>query len=173
MAANKDTHCRNRAFERLNRKWANLFGWIAAAAVVCMLCLAMLDVVGGNIFRLRLSGSFDMIGLLGLIIAAFAMSRTQILNRNIYVDMLLTRLPKQAHNVLNVVADLLQILFAILLFWSSLKYAISLQASGEASMTMAIPFFPFAYAIVLSCIPLILILIMELIKAIKVTRSSR
>ena len=56
-------------------------------------------------------------------------------------------------------------LFALLAYFS-FKYANSLRRSGEVSMTQKIPFYPFVYAMAVCFVVTLLVLILDLTKAV-------
>ncbi|MEJ2725903.1 MAG: TRAP transporter small permease [Deltaproteobacteria bacterium] len=154
------------SFERPIKRWGGLFNWVAVAGLVTMLCVSVIDIVAGKLFGWGLPGTIDIIGLLGTFVIAFALAQTQIRGRHVRVDFILIRLPERARGVLDSVSSFLSLALFVLLIWTSVEYAIRLRFSGESSQTLAIPFFPFVFAIALATIPLALILACEFCRSI-------
>ena len=74
-------------------------------------------------------------------------------------------------------ADLLQALietvisffgltFFVLIIWRLLVYGHSLQIGGEVSATIRIPLYPFAYGIAVASVPVALVFLAQILKAI-------
>ncbi|MFA5628887.1 MAG: TRAP transporter small permease [Dehalococcoidales bacterium] len=155
--------------ERLE-KWAKLLSgwlvWVGGAGAVLMLAVTVVDIIGIKIFNSPLPGGIEIVAFVGVIITAFGMAYTQAEHANIQVEFFIMRLPKRAGAICGAFTSLLSLILFSLLAWQSVKYGISLQTSGEVSMTSRIPFYPFVYAIAFCCIPVCLILFFEMIKNI-------
>jgi TRAP-type C4-dicarboxylate transport system permease small subunit len=156
--------------ERLE-KWAKLIShwivWVGGAGVIVMLGLTIADIIGIKILHSPIPGGIEMVGFLGVIITAFGMAYTQAEHGNIQVEFFVTRLPKRIGAVCAVFIALLGFILFALLAWQSVKYGISLQQSGEVSMTSRIPFYPFVYSIAFCSIPVCFVLLVEIMKNIK------
>jgi C4-dicarboxylate transporter DctQ subunit len=153
--------------ERFAKKWSELFNWIAVAGIAAMLGITVTDIVCTKIFRRPLLGSMDIISLLGLLAAAFAIAQTEILKQHVRIDVFTVLLKERTRSVLGVVSSFFALMFAALLIWRSVDYGFSLETSKLSSATLRILFFPFSYLIALACIPLFLILFLELFEFIR------
>ncbi len=151
-------------------KWAKLIGqwiaWVGGAGVILMLALTVADIIGVKIFKSPIPGAIEIVAFLGVIITAFGMAYTQAQHGNIQVEFFVMRLPKRIRAACGVFTSLLGFILFALLAWQSVKYGISLQQSGEVSMTSRIPFYPFVYAIAFCCLPVCFVLLVEMMKYI-------
>jgi TRAP-type C4-dicarboxylate transport system permease small subunit len=149
-------------------KWAKLvskwIAWVGGAGVVVMLGLTIADIIGIKILSTPVPGGIEIVAFLGVVITAFGMAFTQAEHGNIQVEFFVTRLPVRIRAILGVFTSILGFILFALLAWQSVKYGISLQQSGEVSMTSRIPFYPFVYAIAFCCIPVCFVLLVEAIK---------
>lgn len=159
-------------YDRFTRQWGEWFNWVAMAAIAAMLGLIVIDIVGSKLFRWPLPGSMDIIGLLGLLAAAFAIARTEIFKRHVRVDFLLTGLKERTQGMISIVSNFLALTLIALVIWRSVDYGMSMQASKTSSPTLRIPSYPFGYATVLACIPLFLVLLFELFESIRKARKK-
>ena len=152
-------------------KWAKLVShsivWIGGAGVVIMLGLTVADIIGIKVFNSPVPGGIEIVGFLGVIITAFGMAYTEAEHGNIQVEFFISRLPRRIGAVCAAFVSVLGFVLFALLAWQSVKYGISLQQSGEVSMTSRIPFYPFVYAIAFCCIPVCFILLVKIMKNIK------
>ena len=155
-------------------KFANSFSsglnWIAGIALVGMLALIVADIIGAKLFKWPIPGGIEMVGFLGVVVIAFAISQTQILHGHIEVEFLVSRLPETAQRAISgIVYSLGMVLFA-LLTWQSYDFGHILQMSGEVSMTQGIPFYPVVYGIALCSIVVFLVLLVQFIRAVTKTK---
>lgn len=153
------------------KQWAKCFNVVGYAGCALMLCLSVIDIVGSKFFLWPLPGGADVIGLTALLVAAFPIASTELSGGHVRLDIGLAFLPKRAKTACQRIGNILGVFLFVLIILASMKYAMSLQRTGEASMTVAIPLFPFAYAIALSCIPTLLVLVLEVIKPEKVQKE--
>jgi TRAP-type C4-dicarboxylate transport system permease small subunit len=148
---------------KLVSKW---IVWVGGAGVIIMLALTVVDIIGVKIFNTPVPGSIEIVAFLGVVITAFGMAFTQAEHGNIQVEFFVTRLPERIRAACGVFTSLMGITLFAILAWQSVKYGISLQQSGEVSMTSRIPFYPFVYAIAFCCIPVCFVLLVEMMKYI-------
>jgi TRAP-type C4-dicarboxylate transport system permease small subunit len=144
-------------------KW---FSWVGGIGLVVMLGLIVADIVGIKLFKNPVPGAIEIVAFLGVVVTAFAIAYTYILRGHIQVEFFVMRLPARVQAVVASFVFLLGIALFILLAWRSYAYGRVLQVSGEVSMTQGIPFYPFVYAIALCCIPVCLVLLVELLKSV-------
>ncbi len=149
-------------------KWAKLvskwIAWVGGAGVVVMLGLTIADIIGIKILSTPVPGGIEIVAFLGVVITAFGMAYTEAEHGNIQVEFFVTRLPDRIRAIFGVFTSLLGFILFALLAWQSVKYGISLQQSGEVSMTSRIPFYPFVYAIAFCCIPVCFVLMVKIMK---------
>jgi len=157
------------AVERLERITVSISKWlngIAAVGLVGMLVLVIADIIGIKVFNNPIPGAIELTAFLGVIITAFAIAYTYILRGHIHVEFFVMRLPRRSQSVIASIVLVLGIALFVILAWRSYEYGLALQSKGEVSMTQKIPFYPFVFAIAFSCIPVCLVLLVELAKSI-------
>lgn len=152
--------------EKFSNSWSKWFNWVAGAGVVAMLALIVADVIGIKIFSTPVPGGIEFVAFLGVVVTAFAIAQTKVLEGHIRVEFFVTRLPQRARASVNAFVSFTGIILFILLAWRSFGFARVLQKTGEVSMTQRIPFYPFVDAIALCCIPVCLVLLVEFLKSV-------
>lgn len=155
------------AFEGFLDVWTDRFNWVSIAALAVLLCVALIDIIGSKLFNRPVPGSIDIIGLLGGIITAFSVARTQNLGRHIQVDFVALLLPKKIQYIIGTVSSSLCFIFIIIVILTCFEYGISLQESNERSITLSIPFYPFVYAMIVAFIPLLLTFFKDILRHIR------
>ena len=157
------------AIERIEKftyaisKWLN---WVAGIGLVGMLGLIVADVIGIKIFNNPIPGAIELVAFLGVVVTAFAIAYTHVVRGHIRVEFFVMRLPTRVQSIIASFVFLLGIILFALLAWRSYEYGYVLQSTGEVSMTQGIPFYPFVYALAFCCIPVCLVLLVELIKSV-------
>ncbi len=141
------------------------FNWIAGGGLVLMMLLTCADVVMRSAGR-PIPGTFEIVGFLGVIIAAFAIAYTQVLGGHIAIDYLVVRLSRRRQSIIRCITSLAGAGLFALIAWQSYLFAGNLWASGEVSPTEKIPFFPFVYGLALACLPVSLLLLLDFFKSL-------
>lgn len=140
--------------------------WVAAVGLIGMMGLTVADVIGRRLFDKPITGSFDAVSLIGLLIVATAMALTQVKRGHVSVDFLVQKLNFKPRTILLGITYLVGAFLFGLIAWQGLKYGNALLARGEVSQTVKIPLAPFAYVISFSCLMLCLVLIVDFLKSL-------
>lgn len=149
--------------ERWVAKAADLFNWVAATAVVVMMVLTCLDIVL-RLFRHPIPGTYEMVGFLGAVFAAFSLGYTSVNRGHIAVDFLVQKLSSRTQNWVDGINALICSVFFGFLARQCLVYAGDLKSFGEVSMTLQMPIYPFVYGIAAGCFLLTLVLGVRFVK---------
>ena len=153
--------------DRLTRLCCSVFCYVSIFALGAMICVVMIDVIGDKIFNMPLIGSVDIVGLLGLVVVAFALGESKIRGYHISVEFVTSMLSLKHQHRLRVISASVSLILVSLLIWGSLKYAAVLQQVKEGTFTLGILMFPFIYMIVIGCLPLWLLFVLDLIDELK------
>ena len=152
--------------DRVALLFSRWVSWVAGLGVVAMLVLTMADVVGIKLLKSPIPGAIEIVAFLGVVITAFSIAYTQVQRGHIQVEFFVMRLPTRLRAGVDALVSAMGIALFALLGWQSIEYGVSLINSGEVSMTSRIPFYPFVFAIAFCCIPVCLVLLVELLKSI-------
>lgn len=153
-------------FEKFNRRLSGWFEWVGIAGLVVMMLITGIDVVGAKLFTWRLLGAIDIVMLSQLVGISFAAATTLIVGRHIKVDFFVKMLPRRVQAVIDSIIYLLVLFLFSLIIWRLAILGYRFQTSGEATATVSIPLYPFAYGIALASIPVCLMILTELIKSL-------
>jgi TRAP-type C4-dicarboxylate transport system permease small subunit len=147
-------------------RWLN---WIAGVSLMLMVVLVVADICGIKLFKTPVPGGIEIVSLLSVVAISFAIAQTQIAHGHIEVEMLVTRLPKMAQKVISSFVHCFGILLFVILGLKSFSYGQALQSSGEVSMTLQIPFYPFVWGMGFCCLVVALVLVTQMIKMLRET----
>lgn len=140
---------------------AQWLSWISAGAVTAMMLLTVADVIL-RLFRRPITGTYEVVGLLGAVFVSFSLAQTSVERGHIAVDVLIQRLPSTARAAVAILNDLVCTALFVVLTWQSIIYAGDLRSFGEVSMTLQVPIYPFIYGIAIGCGMLSVVLAMNL-----------
>jgi TRAP-type C4-dicarboxylate transport system permease small subunit len=151
-------------------KSADICNAVAASAVVMMMAVIVCDVVL-RFFRIPLPGAYDVIGLLGAVVVAFALTYTSIQRGHIAVDFIYQKVPDRYRPIFDIFNELCGCVFFLLLAWQCFVYAGALKNAGEVSLTIQLPTYPVLAGIGLNCVLLATYLALHLVRAIRGVRN--
>jgi TRAP-type C4-dicarboxylate transport system permease small subunit len=140
------------------------FNYVACAAVVIMMLLTCADVIL-RLFGHPILGTYEMIGFSGAVVISFALAYTSLEKGHIAVELLVDHLPKRLQVFINGINSLIGAALFSLIAWQSFVYAGDLRESGEVSLTLQIPTYPFVYGISVGCGLLCLVLLADAIRS--------
>lgn len=144
--------------ERLN--------WIAAFGIVVLMVLTSADVFLRYLFRSPIRGTYEISGLIALVVISFALAETQMKRAHISVDFIALMLPKRLRAILSSAVYLVSLGLTILFAWRCAAYAQSLWQIGETSQTEKIPFAPFVLVMSVGFAVLCLVLLIDFVRSL-------
>lgn len=153
-------------FDRFNRRLSGGFEIIGLGGLLLMMVITCLDVIGGKLFRTPVYGALDIVMLSQVVAISFAIAYALLIGRHVSVEFFMALLPERLQALFDVVISFFVLTFFVLIVWRLVVYGHSLRISGEVSATIRIPLYPFAYGIAVASIPVALILIAQILKAI-------
>jgi len=154
---------------RLEKQVDNLssvFNWLAAVAVLVMMLLTCADVVL-RFFRHPIPGTYEIVGLMGTVGVSFALAHTTAEKGHIMVEFLTRRMPEKVQFIITAGGELLSALLFGILARQSTLYALDLKRTGEVSLTVEIPIYPFVFSIAIGCLLVCLVLLADLYRSLK------
>ena len=140
--------------------------WIAGAAIVAMMLITCADVVLRH-FRMAIPGTYELVCFLGAVAVAFAMAYTSLEKGHISVSFVVALFPQRIQGLIESITHLFGVFLFGLIAWQSAIYANDLRLSGEVSLTLELPFYPFVCGIAFSAAVVTLILTSDLFKNIR------
>jgi TRAP-type C4-dicarboxylate transport system permease small subunit len=153
-------------FEKFNTRLSGWFEWVGIVGLLLMMVTTGIDVIGGKLFTWRLLGAIDIVTVSQIVAIAFSAAITLIVGRHIRVEFFVTRLPRRAQAVISSFINFLGLILFLLIIWRLIVLGISFQTAGEATATIYIPLYPFAYGIALASVPVCLVFLADLIKSV-------
>jgi len=154
---------------RLEKQLDNLssvFNWLAAGAIMGMMLLTCADVVL-RLFRHPIPGTYEVVGLMGTVGVSFALAYTTAKKGHIMVEFLTNRMSKKVQFIVAAAGEFFSALLFGIIAWQSALYALDLKRTGEVSLTIEMPVYPFVFSITIGCFLVCLILTADFYKSLK------
>jgi TRAP-type C4-dicarboxylate transport system permease small subunit len=151
-------------FEKAVSRLSSFFNMVASAALVLMMVLSCADIFGRYLFNSPITGTYDIVGLSGAILAAFAMPYTMLKRGHVAVELLIQSLSKGKRMVVETFSHLLGIALFLVLVWQALLLSRDMKAAGEVTPTLLLPFYPIVYCMALCFFVLSLAILVNLLQ---------
>lgn len=137
--------------------------WVAGAAIVVMMLLTCADIVL-RYFRRPIPGTYELVCFLGALAVGFAMAHTSVQEGHVSVSVVILLLPHRVQAWVACITGLFSFVLFALIGWQCWIYAGILHRSGEVSLTLQLPFYPFVYGIGISAWAVCLVLLPRLLE---------
>ena len=150
-------------FERTANNLARILYWIAGAAIVIMMLLSCADVML-RFFRRPIPGTYELVCFLGATAVSFAMAHTSVEKGHVAVSLIVRLFSRRLQGLIESITNSFGFILFALIAWQSLLYANDLRSTGEVSLTLELPFYPFVYGIGFSAAAVCLVLLADVFK---------
>lgn len=144
-------------------KWINDIGVIT---LFLMMILTVADVGGRYFFNKPILGSYEITEFMMIILAAFTIGYTGVINAHVNVDLLFSRLPGRVQGVVSIFTNLICIILFGLMFWRNVYQSSVLKKANAVSSALSIPEFPFIFILGIGFGTLTLVYFIKFIESI-------
>ena len=168
-------------YEKTVRQLIRYMYYIAGGAIVLMMLITCADVFLRLVVTLYakygwpilanwqpIPGTYELVCFLGSAAAAFAMAHTTVESGHVAVSLIVRLLSEKLQAGFKIVTSSFGFILFSLISCQSIMYARELVESGEVSMTLELPYYPFVYGVAFAsfavCLVLVMTVIIELVK---------
>jgi C4-dicarboxylate transporter DctQ subunit len=155
-------HLKVSLFEKIIKLLSSLFNLCASAALMAMMLLTCFDIFMRYFFNRPFGGTYDLVGLMGAILAAFALPYTLLKGGHVAVDLLVRIMPSTTRLVVETVTHITGVLLFLIVAWQCVVLAVDMKAAGEVTPTLLLPFYPIVYCMAVCFFILCLAILVEL-----------
>ena len=139
---------------------------MALAYVACVSLMVMVLVTSAEVvlrlFRVSLTGAYDIVKIAAAITIAAALPYTTAIKGHVAIEYFFQKLGRRGRIVLAALMRLGGMALFGLLAWGCVDYGNSLRVKGEVSMTLQLPIFWVPYLLAVSCALVVLIKVYHL-----------
>jgi len=163
------------ALDRFSRELSKVLYHVAGASIVFMMLLTCVDVFlrfGVTVYRSTgweilesvrpIAGTYELVCFMGSVAVAFAMAHTSVEKGHVAVSLLVRLLSRRVQAVIQVITGSFSFILFALISWRSVLYALHLRESGEVSLTLQLPFYPFVFGIAFASAAVCLVLFVDI-----------
>jgi TRAP-type C4-dicarboxylate transport system permease small subunit len=136
---------------RVVLRLSNYFSVVAEVTLSLMMMITVSDVIL-RAFNRPILGAYEVVSFFGAVAMGFSAPITSWTRGHVNVDIVTSKLPKKARNIVNIGTRCLVIALFLLLSWRLAVYGMNLQRASEVSMTLRLPFYPIAYGLAAACL---------------------
>jgi TRAP-type transport system small permease protein len=129
-------------FDKAVTGLGSLFNMVASASLVAMMLLTSADICMRYFFNSPITGTYDIVSLLGAVLVSFAMPYTMLKKGHVAVEILIQSLSKGKQLVVETLTHLLGISLFLVLVWQAVLLSRHMKAVGEVTPTLLVPFYP-------------------------------
>jgi TRAP-type C4-dicarboxylate transport system permease small subunit len=140
------------------------FERIAVVGIVGIIIATIIDVVGAKVFHAPLAAGTEVVYFLQVIAISGGLAFAKIDGRHIRLEFV-DGFPKPTKGIFNFIVAVLGLGLFVILSWKSFEYAQALRRVNEITSASRIPIFPFVIWVGISCIPLCLVLLKDMINS--------
>jgi TRAP-type C4-dicarboxylate transport system permease small subunit len=149
-------------FSELLRRGLMIAGGVSLLALTL---LATMN-VALRIFRVPVSGTYEVVSFLGAIVTAGALGYTQKRKDHIVVDILSEKFPAKVKRALDRVSYAILLVFFSIVSWQTFVYGKRLLLTGELSETLKIAYHPFVFLVSAGFAVLALTIFLDLLETV-------
>ena len=132
-------------FEKTVKLLSSFFNLFAAASLAAIILLTCTDVSMRYFFSRPMAGTYDLVSLMGAVVAAFAMPYTMLMRGHVAVDLFVRKLSRKKQLAVETVTHMVGICLFLIMVWQCFVLASDMKAAGEVTPTLLLPFYPVVY----------------------------
>lgn len=159
------------SLKKISEILSGIFMGIGGVSLVIMTSVACVNMFL-RLFGTPLSPAFELVSYLGATTVALPLGYAQLKKSHIAVDILGSRFPGNVRKITSAITLVLSIGLFTLAAWKVGQHAANLMQTGELSETTRMPFYPFTYAVAVSCGLLAFCLLVDLLSLISFGREK-
>jgi TRAP-type C4-dicarboxylate transport system permease small subunit len=138
---------------------------VAGVALVAMMTLVFGNVLSRAVWQ-PIMGTYEVTAFLAAMTISFALANCAVNKGHIALTLFVDRLPRRVQAFFDLLVSVLGALLYLILAWEVAKYAHHMKGTGEVSLTMEIPFYPFIYGVSFGLLMLALVSLVGLLKSL-------
>ena len=132
-------------FKKTVKLLSSFFNLLAAASLAAIIALTCLDVFMRYFLNRPIAATYDIVSLMGAVIAAFAMPYTMLMKGHVAVDLVVRNLSRKKQLAVETVTHIAGIILFLIMVWQCYVLASDMKAAGEVMPTILLPFYPIVY----------------------------
>jgi len=137
---------------------------VASLSLISMVFLTVADVSFRYFFNHPITGTYDLVSLMGAIVASFSMPYTLLEKGHVAVEILVKHLSKTKQLIIDSGVHMISLILFIIISWQCILLANDMRNSGEVTPTLLVPFYPIVYCMAICFCVLCLVIFASLLR---------
>jgi TRAP-type C4-dicarboxylate transport system permease small subunit len=154
------------SLEKYSHSISRIVNIVGAIVLAVMMFIVAADVTLRYILNAPIKGSVELVEAAMVISTFFAVAYTASKKGHVAIDLVITRLPRKAVTVIDIVIYLISISFFSLMIWRNLIRANAALVEHQVTTVLSIPLYPLMFIIAFGFILLTLVLLSDLLTLI-------
>jgi TRAP-type C4-dicarboxylate transport system permease small subunit len=152
--------------------WAsNKLDVVAGIALVAMMTLIFGNVLCRAAYR-PIMGTYEITAFLASVTISLALANCAVKKGHIALTLFIDRLPPRVQAAFDSIVSMIGACLYMILAWEVAKYALHMKGTGEVSLTMEIPFYPFIFGVAFGLLMLALVSLVTFVKSlVRITKK--
>jgi TRAP-type transport system small permease protein len=146
-------------------KIAHTLNSIAFVIIFLLMLLTVVDVVLRKIFNKGILGTLEISEFMMAAIVFFSLAAGELKDRNVNVDLLFNRLSLKSRAIIDTVVKIIGFVLYFFITFAVFGYAALMKSSGEVSLDLWLPKYPFIYIVAVALIIFSVVLLFRMIVA--------
>lgn len=121
------------------------FQYAGMSLVLAMMFLTVVNAVGRYALNKTVTGIIELSTFLLVMIIFLSIAYVQVKNGHVMVGLIVDRLSPRTQAIIDSVTYTIGLAVSILVVWQTLLKGFDIRQTGEVSLTLSIPFFPFYF----------------------------
>lgn len=151
---------------RLTEKASKVLGFASMCASICIMFLITADILLRYFLGHPIKGTFEITGLMLVIMFFFGFAYAQNQQSHIAVDIVISRLPRRPRAILLSFSYLVYLGFTLLITWRTFLYAREVLHIGQTTSILNISVAPFIFLAAFGSLVLCATVLVDLIKTL-------
>lgn len=153
------------SFEKIIHGLSRMLNIVSGIVLAIMMGLVFINVLIRAVWR-PILGAYEITAFLAALVIALAVAHCAVKKGHVAITLLADRLSQRVQAVLDAIVSILGFALYTVLAWQVTKYAVVIIKSGEVSITLELPFYPFVFVIAFGILMLALVLLNDFFRSI-------
>jgi len=137
---------------------------IAGIILLVMMVATFADIIM-RFFGKPIVGVYEIVAFLGVAVTGFALPRASLMKAQVYVDLVIDKLPPGPQKVLTIITRVLVFLMFLIAAWYFIIMGKNFIATKTVTMSLRVPFYPIVFGMAASCIAQCLVAVSDILNA--------
>lgn len=148
-----------KGYIKIVNKASKILENIAAVILFLIAMLVIVNVILRATLDLPIKGTFDLIVFFATVMISLSLAYCAVINGHLAIEFLVERFSRRTQKIISVIIGLISAFFLFVVSWHIYLYASYLRTTGEVSLTIKLPHYPFVIILALGFLMLALVVV--------------